>query len=114
MLITEKLEIKIVSKNLNHFNDLGYNVKYGDIVSVNVTDLAKHSKIKVLVSCDICGKEKEKTYQNYIKQHTQNMDTCQQCKNIKFEKTMIERYGVEHALQNKKFINKAKKTMLEK
>lgn len=114
MLITKKIEVKIVSKNLNHFNDLNYNVKYGDIVSVNVTDLSKHSKIKVFVSCDICGKEKEKTYQNYLKQHTQNMDTCQQCKNIKTKKTMLKKYGVEHALQNKTFMDKTKKTMLEK
>ena len=115
MLITEKIKIKIINKNIEHFNNIGYNVKYGDIVEVFTKDLMKSSKYKIKVVCDICGKEKKIQYNSYFKQHEkQDFDTCQKCKTVKRKKTMLEKYGVEHALQNKKFMKKAKNTMLEK
>ena len=115
MLITKEMEITIVSKNINHFNNLGYNAKYGDIIKVKIYDLSKNSKIKVDVNCDICGKEKKISYREYLKQNeNQHFDTCQKCKIIKTKKTNLEKYGVEHSLQNEDIINKAKKTMLLK
>jgi hypothetical protein len=115
MLITKKIKITITNKNIEHFNNLGYIVKYGNITEVLVKDLMKTSKYKIKASCDICGKEKEISYQSYFKQHkNQDFDTCIKCKTIKYKKTMLKKYGVEHALQNKDSIAKAKKTMLEK
>ena len=69
MLITEKIKIKIINKNIEHFNNIGYNVKYGDIVEVFTKDLMKSSKYKIKVVCDICGKEKKIQYNSYFKQH---------------------------------------------
>lgn len=113
MIITEKIEIKVVSKNLNYLNNLGYNVKYGDLIKIKVKDLTKNSKVKVLVECDICNEKKLKSYCDYLKQHSnQNFDVCKNCKSIKRKKTMLNKYGVEHALQNIEFINKFKNTMV--
>jgi hypothetical protein len=115
MLITKKINIKIANKNIEHFNNIGYNAKYGDIIEVATKDLMKSSKYKVKVVCDICGKEKEIQYQSYIKQHkNQKLDTCQICKTVKRKVTMLERYGVEHALQNKDSMTKAKNTMIKR
>jgi len=115
MLITEKIEIRVVSKNLNYLNSLKYDVKCGDLVKIKVDELTKNSKIKVLVMCDVCGEEKYKPYCDYLKQHSnQNFDVCNNCKCIKRKKTMLNKYGVEHALQNNKSMEKLKTTMLEK
>lgn len=115
MLISEKIKINITNKNYDHFNNLGYSVKYGNIIEVFVKDLMKTSKYKIKVSCDLCGKEKEIQYQSYYKQHEkEDFDTCIKCKSIKSKKTMLEKYGVEHALQNEKIMNKAKNTMIER
>jgi len=115
MLITKKINIKIANKNIEHFNNLGYHSKNGDIIEVNTEDLMRTSKYKIKVVCDICGKEKEIQYQSYFKQHeNQTYDTCQKCKTVKRKKTMLKKYGVEHALQSKDLMNKAKNTMLER
>jgi len=115
MLITEKIKIKIINKNIEHFNNLGYNVKYGDIIEVLTNDLMPYCKRKIEIICDICGKEKNTSYQNYYIQHQKhNLDTCKKCKTIKNKKTNLERYGVEHVLQNKDIKEKIKSTMLKR
>jgi len=115
MLITEKLKIKTAGKNFNYFKTLGYNIKYGDIINIDVKELSKDSHCKVKVKCDICGKEKEISYREYLRQNTlHNFDTCKKCKNIKNKKTNLERYGSEHIFQTKEFFDKYKKTMLNR
>ena len=115
MLITKEVTITIVSKNINHFNNLGYNVNYGDIIRVNISDVSKSSHCRVKVKCDVCGEEKEKLYKEYVIHHSnQNFDACQKCKTIKTKKTNLKKYGVEHVLQNEKIKNKIKETMMEK
>jgi hypothetical protein len=115
MLITKEIEITIVSKNINHFNEIGYNVKYGDIIKAKITDLSKNSKIKINVICDICGKEKYISYCDYLKQNESiKIDTCIKCKTIKTKKTNLSKYGVEHITQLKEFKDVVKKTMIEK
>lgn len=115
MLITKEVQVKIVSKNINHFNNLGYKVMFGDIIKIPVSNLPINSKIKIKIKCDICDNEKNISYQNYYIQHKKHdLDTCIKCKNIKNKKTNLERYGVEHAFQNEKIKLKAKNTMLEK
>jgi len=115
MIITTGVTLKIMSKNIVHFKNLGYDIKYGDIIDVSVEDLLKTSYAKIEVKCDICGSEKYKPYCHYNKLiSNQNFYSCQKCKTIKRKKTMIERYGVEHALQNKDVMNKVKNTMIER
>lgn len=50
--------------------------------------------------------------QLYIKKY--NLHKPEELRLGKIEKTMLERYGVEHALQSNEFIEKYKKSMLEK
>ena len=115
MLITEKIEVKTSSKNFNYFNNLGYNIKCGDVINIDVKELSNNSHCKVKVKCDVCKKEKEISYREYLRQNSiHNFDTCKKCKNIKNKKTNLERYGVEHILQRKESLNKFKTTMVER
>ena len=109
MLITEKIEIIIVSKNFEYFNNLGYNVKCKDKINISVKELPNNSHHKIKVQCDICGKEKEIKYREHINQHKlHNFDTCKKCSQVKNKITKIEKYG------NLNNIEKIKKTNLLK
>lgn len=115
MLITKKIEMKIGSKNINHFVNLGYNVKYNDVIFIDVNELQKGSHYVVSVKCDICGEEKNILYKEHLNQRKKhNFDTCAKCKLEKFKITNLEKYGVEHPWQNEHIKNKVKNTMLER
>lgn len=111
MLITEKLTIKIVYKNLEYFNNLGFNVKNGETIDIDIKDLSIDSHCKVKVKCDICNEEKEIAYREYLRQNSlHNFDTCKKCSFIKNKITYKEKYGNS----NYRNIEKAKKTNLER
>ena len=61
MILTEKVDVKIYSKNINYYKKLGYvNLHNNDIITINISELSIGSHILVDVKCDICGKEKKK------------------------------------------------------
>jgi very-short-patch-repair endonuclease len=112
MLISKKIKIKINTTALKHYIKKGYNVRVGDEIIVNVNDLTPSSTYKVKVKCDICGNEKELTYNKYIKNIKKyNLYTCSnKCSSIKNKKTNLEKYGSENYSNREKY----KKTCLEK
>lgn len=115
MLLTEKIEIKISSKIFTHFNNLGYNVKCKDIINIDIKQLPINSHQKVKVKCDVCGKEKEIKYREYLRQNQlHNFDTCKKCSITKNKMTNNKKYGVNYYVQTKEFINHSKTTKTEK
>jgi hypothetical protein len=69
--------------------------------------------MKVIIKCDICGKEKEIEYREHVRQnqlHNFNFDTCRKCGNIKNKITNKEKYGDE----NYNNLKKCKNTKFEK
>lgn len=115
MLLTEKIEIKIVYKNIEYFKNLGFEVKNGETININIKNLSSNSHLKVNVKCDICGEEKEIKYREYINQNNiHNFDTCKKCSQIKNKITNKEKYGVEFITQSKDIINKIKTTKIKK
>ena len=116
MMITKKVEVKIASKNINHYKNKGYNCKINEIIIVKIEDLSKGSHEKIKVKCDICGKENEMTYHSY-NNNFYNCDyhySCSKCSVKKTKKTNLERYGVEYPAQNLEIYEKNKKTNLER
>lgn len=92
MLITKEVNITIHPKNIYHFENLGYEipryynknsctwrVKRGTKITVNINDVLKNSTIKILVSCDLCGKENTITYQSYNKHNRDGEYFCNKC-----------------------------------
>lgn len=151
MLLTKELEILINYKNVQWYESKGYIIprywskkhkkmliKRGTKIVVNIEDLTKGSHAKVKVSCDYCGKVKEISYKDYLKNHDKEFgDCCIKCRPIKYENTMLKKYGVKNssfmpntkekiiATNRRKYgcdwqtqsplvQEKAKKTMLEK
>lgn len=114
MILTEKINIKICSKNINHFNNLGYDVVSGKIIEVDVIDLPLNSKKLVKVKCDNCGTEKEIKYNDYCNITKNGKYYCSKCKWIKTKLTNKEKYGVENVFQSAEIIKKIKQTNQEK
>lgn len=115
MLIPNQLiEIRISRSNIEHFKNLGYDVKIKDLICVPVEHLKDKSHILVWVKCDVCAKEYQKEYRNYLKQHTYNIDTCNACKNIKTKQTCMDKYGVKNVFQVEEFKNRHKETCIKR
>ena len=115
MLITKKVNIKVVKSNIVYYKSIGFvNIKINDIIDVDVNMLRKGCAIKVDVSCDICEKEKNIFLQKYYKNlENGGIYTCRKCAHIKTRKTVKERYGVDSITQLEVIKNKIKHTTLK-
>lgn len=78
MLIDQKVEVKITTKNAQHFQKLGYEPEYHidksgvkrlkqTPILVNAEDLPNGSHIIVDVICDNCGKTIQKIYKEVVR-----------------------------------------------
>ncbi|MCK9416591.1 hypothetical protein M0Q97_08050 [Candidatus Dojkabacteria bacterium] len=115
MLVTEKIQIKGNSRNLKHYKDLNYDIKHNKNIMVNVCDLPKTTKYKIIAKCDICGIEKEISYHSYLRNIKKyNIYTCISCCDIKNKKTNNEKYNVNYPTQSKEIILKRKQNNLDK
>ena len=67
MILTKKVEVKIISHNIKHFLSLGYKFNYYDIIKIPIEHMTKGSNIKIKVKCDIeeCGNIKYISYEKY-------------------------------------------------
>jgi len=133
MIITKKIKINLNNKNKDHFKKLNYDILQKSII-VKVNDLMNGSCYRVDVSCDVCNNQNNITYRNYIRGFKNGgIYTCEKCSHIKSKqtrkrkygdenyrnpeknkKTCMERYGVEHVLQNNSFKEKLKQTKIER
>lgn len=112
----QMITIRINNKNQGHFQSLGYDVKFGDIILVPPEHLKRSSPAIVKVKCDIpgCDNVMEKSYSTYLLQHTYDMDVCVQHRKEKAKLTNIEKYGTEWGFQNEKVQKKIEATNIKK
>jgi hypothetical protein len=109
MILEKEVTIQINSSvMIPHYNKLGYNVKFKDIITIPVNHLPKGSHVIITGICEVCGKETKMMYKTYSENYY-----CKKCNKIKKNKTMLEKYGHEHALQCKEFSDKKKDTWIE-
>lgn len=113
MIIDKEVEVKIGSKNLNYYKNLGYIVNFGDLIHIKIEDLYKSCKSLVNVKCDVCGKIKKIEYRSYLKNVRNYPVYCcdTSCAKIKENQTKREIYGVDY---EKKRVSKMKYTNKEK
>lgn len=114
MIKIDKLEITTTNKNIGYYNNLGYNVKSGDIIIIDVKNLPKTSKHKIDVTCDLCNEDYKISYFSYLRNIKNDIYHCRKCSGIRCKETNLERYGVDHPLKLDKFKEKSKKTNLER
>jgi hypothetical protein len=115
MILTEKVKVKIRKDNIEHFLKKGYNAIIKDIIEVKVEDLQIKSNRKLLVKCDICGKEYELQYYKYnINKDRCGYFSCKSCSKIKRDIVNIERYGTRYPIQKEEFKKKRELTNISR
>lgn len=137
MIITKTVDIKIINHNIKHYQNLGYNVNYKDIITIPPEHLSIGSHVKIEVKCQECGSLRNVKYQDYykmIKNH--KYYSCNKCKNKqknffmknhgventsqldetkeKKKDTTFKHYGVQNPFQSKEIKEKIKETNLIK
>lgn len=138
-ILTKEVEIKLWGKTVKYYNNLGYEGKHGDIISVKVEDLSKGSNVKIKYLCDYCKEEvltivyadyvrrtkeinkmacKHCAIQKmgetcYLRYGTSNYTSTEECRE-KMNNTTKSRYGTMHYSQTKEFKEKRHKTCVER
>lgn len=115
MLVDNQIiNVRIKKDNLEWYFKKGYECNSGDILSVNVRDLALGSNKYVLVKCDYCGNIFEQQYNNFNRGHKNiDKDACYNCRKIKIEESNLNKYGVKSTNQLQDVKLKKEKTCLE-
>lgn len=115
MLVEGQLvAVKIGTHTFKHYKELGYDVHRGATIYVPPEHLTPQSNAVVQVRCDVCQKIIPKTYQNYVNQHTHDMDVCFECKEAKTQITNLEKYDAPYAFCNEDVKKKIQETNLSK
>lgn len=104
--------VKIVYNNIQHYLDLGYDVKKGDIITVPLEHLKPYSKQKIKMICDYCGKEYETEYASVFRFNLYNKRTY--CKTHALIGINLDKYGTTSCMQVKENVEQMKKTKIEK
>lgn len=115
MILSEDAPVAPNSKTVKYYLNLGYDSKVGKVIKVRTEHLTKGYSGKIIVRCDLCGFEFERSWSNYLRsKKNSTIDTCSKCKFVKAMETNICRYGVENPMKNKEINEKMHNTMLEK
>ena len=115
MLVPGQLiEVTIMGNNIEHYKNLGYDVKFKDTIYVPPEHLTPSSHKTVSVQCDLCKTIVPKTYEGYVQQHTYGLDTCNKCKNIKRKQTSLRIYGTDNPNQSQQVKDKYRNTCLNR
>jgi hypothetical protein len=94
MLLTNKLNTKIVPLNIKHLKNFYPNIKLYDIIEIDINHLSKKSPIVIECMCEICGINNKIQYRAYLRNKKRyNYYSCKKCKNKKTDITKKILYG---------------------
>lgn len=115
MILDKFCNIILNSKNIEFYKNLGYDTSKKEI-TIQITDLNTGSHKKILVSCDICNKEKHLPYREYNRSILNRGIYCcsSKCSSFKSKLTNLERLGVDNPTKSIDIIKKREKSNLEK
>ena len=128
MVKNNECKVEITTRNKKYYNDRNYTCEVGDVISIDVSTMAKKSHNIVIAICEICESESELSFVKYnINFDRGGFYSCKKCSGVKRKKTTLEKYGVEHITQlpelkekqkewmsSKEFRNKSNETQIEK
>lgn len=104
MILTKEVEVKMMSRNINYYKNIGYDVVAGEKAKVKIEHLPINSHCMVGVSCDICNKVREISYSAYNKgMKKYGFNSCVGCRSIKRKKSLLEKYGDENYTNNSEY-----------
>jgi hypothetical protein len=111
MILDETIRTTISILNIDYYKSLGYlDIKCNQKIQIPVSQLPVESNLKINVKCDICGNEKNISYQKYNKNiRKYNIYTCNSsCAMFKNRLTLKEIYGQENFNRSEENILKTK------
>lgn len=127
MLLTKEVEVKLGSRNIKYYEDLGYEIPRtvgsngnlvvlrGTTITVRVEDLQPYCKVVVDVLCDNCKEHiSHIQYGTYIECSKEGVYFCNRCSDIKRKQTCMERYGVTNVFQSPEVKAKSKNTSMNR
>lgn len=79
MILTESVRVRVGSKNLRHWKNLGYDVKLRQIVEVKVSELPNGCNVKVSLLCHLCRNTYTAWYQNVAVKDRTGEHQCYPC-----------------------------------
>ena len=105
--------IEVIVKQPKKYIKLGYDVKVGDIIFINIIELPNGSHVLVNFICDYCNMQAQKEYRKLYNNPKHSCNKTE-CIRSRVKDTNLERYGVENPFQSKEFKQKIKETNLER
>lgn len=94
MLITSKLEIKIVPLNISYLIKYYTNINIGDLIEIDIKHLSEKSPIYISCICEICKSKNKLQYRAYNRNKKRyGYYSCKRCKNKKTDITKELLYG---------------------
>jgi hypothetical protein len=116
MILTRQITVKINESNFSYYENLGYEeIIIGEELLIPIELLSKGSHFKIKCQCDKCGIEKDVIYKNYVKYDVNWGEYyCRKCSEYKRKQTLQQNFGVDYPIQNKKVMQKMKKTLIKK
>lgn len=115
MILTREIEVKINDSNYNYYENLGYDISIGDIITIPIELLSPGSHHKIQCKCDGCGIEKDVIFKNYVKyDNTWGEYRCRKCSESKRKKSLRESFGVDYPIQNKQIRKKIEKKIQDR
>ena len=81
MIITEYIEKKITTRNIKKWSKILDNLIVDEIIKIPIKYIGNQSHEKVKCVCDVCDKETEIYYYNYVNQITKRSINSSKGKN---------------------------------
>lgn len=75
-VLSDYVDIRLGSKNMKHYKNLGYEGKFGDVIHVKVDDINPTSHIKIETKCPMCKIIHDVEYREYCKQQHTLCNSC--------------------------------------
>lgn len=102
MILTREVSIRITEKNISYYEEFGYDVYIGDILTIPVEILNHGSTKKILFKCDSCSGERWIIFKNYLKYKNDNFGEykCRLCSENRRKESLKLSHGVEYPFKN--------------
>jgi hypothetical protein len=107
MILDKIVYVKMNSKHISKYRELGYDCVVGKLTPIKIEDLPKYSKCRINVICDFCNSKSEVLYINYTKTLDKfDKYRCYDCGRNAIKQTCFDRYGVDNPTKLKKISEK--------
>lgn len=116
MILSEKVTIRINSRNFDHYKNHINDLKNNQFYEIDIQYILPTSHQKIKVKCDVCEFVSNKPYREYLKSYNNKGFYCcsPKCALSKNKETNLKKYGCENSFQSEEVKVKIKETNLLK